>query len=324
MIRIGIIGTGGMGNVHANHYPKLSQVELHCFDADPERVSAFSAKHRAKPATTFEELLSRVDAVDLCLPTDLHLQFGLAALHAGKHCLVEKPMAGRVEDCQQLINAADAAGVVLMPAQVVRFFPEFAAAHRAVCSGAIGQPAMARTRRGGKAPLGSGGWFRDFARSGGVVLDLAIHDFDWLRWTLGEVEEVFCQALLGRSTDGDYALTTLVHSSGAISHVEATWMDMAGFRTTFEVSGSGGLLEFDSRDVPTLRTHTATSAFLEAPVAGEDDPYYRELRGFVEAIESGGVPPVTGQDGLKAVAIAAAAIESARSGQPVRLDGHLA
>ncbi len=319
MIRVGVVGTGGMGNVHSNHYRRISGVELHCFDSDPERLKTFVDRHGAKPADSLDDLLSKVDAVDLCLPTDLHVEVGLKAIAAGKHCLVEKPMAGSVEDCAKLITAAEAKGVVLMPAQVVRFFPEYAAAHRLVKAGKIGTPVVARTRRGGKAPVGSGGWFKDYARSGGVVLDLAIHDYDWLRWTLGEVTSVYCQALLGRSPAGDYSLTTLTHEGGAISHVEGTWMDPGGFRTSFEVCGSEGMIEFDSRNVATLRTSLLDSSAAEAPLEGADDPYYNELSGFIKAIQTNTNPPVTGQDGLRAVAIARAAIESARTGQPIQL-----
>ncbi|PMZ00384.1 gfo/Idh/MocA family oxidoreductase, partial [Pseudomonas sp. FW306-02-F02-AB] len=84
-----------------------------------------------------------------------------------------------------------------------------------------------------------------------------IHDFDWLRWTLGEVKSLYSRSVQARHGEGpDYCLTTLTFESGAIAHVESTWMDPSGFRTTFEVAGSAGLIQHDSRETSSLRTHT--------------------------------------------------------------------
>src|SRR5688572_21354255 len=112
-------------------------------------------------------------------------------------------------------------------------------------------------RRGGGQPKGEGMWFRDYERSGGVLLDLAVHDFDWLRWTLGEISQVYSRSLgITRGSGPDYALTTLSFASGAVAHVESTWMDPSGFRVAVEVAGSEGIIEYDSRLTPSLRTHT--------------------------------------------------------------------
>jgi predicted dehydrogenase len=116
---------------------------------------------------------------------------------------------------------------------------------------------------------------------------------------------------------GDYALTTLTFESGCVAHVEATWMDPGGSRVTFEVCGSEGMIEFDSRRAPTLRTTTADGSRLEAPLGPEDDPYYLQLRAFVDSVKNGTEPPVSGLDGLQAVAIACAALESAQTGKVV-------
>ena len=168
-------------------------------------------------------------------------------------------------------------------------------------------------------PKGAGLWFSDHSKSGGVLLDLAIHDFDWLRWTLGEVKSVFAKSLGAIRGEGpDYALTTLQFDSGAIAHVEATWMDPSGFRVTFEVCGSGGMIEYDSRFTPSLRTSVDGSPTVnEAPLDPTDDPYFNQLKGFVDAVRENREPPVTGFDGLMAVSIASAAIESAKSGKVV-------
>lgn len=319
MLKVGVLGAGGMGNVHARQYRKMQDVDLVFFDPDAEKSGAYIKRWDAKPLSSADDLIGQADIVDICLPTDLHLELGLRAISAGRAVVIEKPLSRTFDEGLQLLQAAENAGVALMPAQVVRFFPEFAAGNRLVKEGKVGTPAAARTRRGGLAPKGSDSWFMDHERSGGVLLDLAIHDFDWLRWTLGEVKHVYSRSVAAKTLSGpDYALTTLTFDSGAVAHVEATWMDPAGFRATYEVAGSGGLISYDSRETPSLRTAVAGEKTInEAPLSPTDDPYYRQLRGFVEAIQKSAPQPVSAIDGLMAVSIAVAAIESTKTGKAV-------
>jgi UDP-N-acetylglucosamine 3-dehydrogenase len=239
---------------------------------------------------------------------------------AGKPLFLEKPIASSLDDAQSIVDQARNAKVPLMIGHVVRFFPEFALGRQMVLDGAVGKPAAIRTRRGGPTPKGSSGWFMDHTRSGGVLLDLAIHDFDWLQWTFGKVKFLYSRSLSAKTQKGpDYALTTLTFESGAVAHVEATWMDPGGFRTMFDVAGSEGLLEFDSRKTPALMTVTAESRSLEPSVAPNEDPYYLELDGFLNAVRTGGPVPITGEDGMAALKISLAAIESATTGAVVHL-----
>lgn len=312
MLKVGILGAGGMGNVHARHYRRMPDVELFFFDPDPQQSETFTGRHGVERLPSSDDLVAKCDAIDICLPTPLHVPLGLQAIEEGRALFVEKPLASTLEEGAKLVNAADKAGVPLMPGQVVRFFPEFAAGNRLVKQGAVGTPAAARTRRGGGAPKGADGWFMDHSKSGGVLLDLAVHDFDWLRWTLGEVKHLYARSVGAKTGAGpDYALTTLTFDSGAVAHVEATWMDPSGGRATYEVAGSGGLIQYDSRNTPTLRTHAGGKSMNEAPLLPEDDPYFNELRAFVDAAKARTSPPVTGYDGLMALSIALAARESA-------------
>lgn len=318
MMKVGILGAGGMGNVHARQYRKMSDVELHFFDPLPDKSEQYAKQWEANPHSSPEELISAVDVVDVCLPTDLHVEAALRSISAGRAVFVEKPLARTLVDCRTLIEAADKGNVPLMVGQVVRFFPDFAKGHQLVAAGKIGTPSAARTRRGGTAPMGSRGWFQDYERSGGVLLDLAVHDFDWLRWTLGEIKHLYSRSVGIQAGSGpDYALTTLTFHSGAVAHVEATWMDPSGFRTTFEVAGSQGLIQHDSRQNVALRTSVDGRIFNDGAISPTDDPYYVELRSFLNAVKGGSTPPVTGYDGAMAVSIALAAIESAKSGQVV-------
>jgi UDP-N-acetylglucosamine 3-dehydrogenase len=307
-----------MGNTHARQYDKMPDVRIGYHDRHEERGDIFRDKWEAECCQSADELIGWADIIDICLPTDQHMSFALRVIAAGKAVFVEKPIARTVEDGMQMILAAEKAGVPLMVGQVLRFFPEYAAGHRMVREGAVGKPAAARTRRGGPAPKGMNEWFMDHERSGGVLLDLAIHDFDWLRWTLGEVKHLYARSVAASSGAGkDYGLTTLTFDSGAVAHVEATWMDPSGFRTTFEVAGSDGLIQFDSREIPSLRTMNAQGSKLESLVSPLDDPYYKELRGFVDSVRDGTPPPVSGYEGIMALSIAQAAVESARSGKTV-------
>ncbi len=318
-MRVGLLGAGGIGRVHARQYARMEGVDLFVHDRDAERARAVAESSGGTVVPDYNDLLKVCDAIDVCLPTPLHREAALMAVAAGRAVLMEKPLARTFEEGLEIVEAAERAGVPLMAAQVVRFFADFAEGHRLVKEGAVGTPAAARTRRGGKAPAGAEGWYGDLAQSGGVLLDLAIHDFDWLRWTLGEVSHLYARSVgLQDGRGPDYALTTLTFDSGAVAHVEATWMDPTGFRTTFEVAGSGGLIEHDSRGNAFLRTATAGGVATDGGLVPGDDPYYREIDGFVTALRRGTSVPVPGREGLAALAISLAAIESAKTGRVVK------
>ena len=314
-MKVGVVGTGGMGNVHARQYRKMDGIQLGYFERNHVRADSFREQWDAHVCESFEQLLEWADVIDICLPTDAHPEYALKAIAAGKPLFIEKPIARTIGEASAILEAAETANVPIMIGHVVRYFPEFALARQMVLSGSVGKPAAIRTRRGGAAPKGSLGWFMDHERSGGVLLDLAIHDFDWLQWTFGKVKFLYSRSLGAQTGQGpDYALTTLTFESGAVAHVEATWMDPGGFRTTFDIAGSEGLLEFDSRKTPALKTVKAESLSLEPSIAPNEDPYFLELSAFLSAARGEAPVPITGQDGLAALKLSLAAIESARTG----------
>ncbi len=319
-MKVGVVGTGGMGNAHARQYHKMSEVELGYYERNLGRGETFRQNWGAHLCNSIEELLDWADVIDVCLPTDAHPEFAHRVIEAGKPLFLEKPIARTVDAAQAIVDAAKAANVPLMIGHVVRYFPEFALARQMVQSGSVGKPAAIRTRRGGPAPTGSSGWFMDHSRSGGVLLDLAIHDFDWLQWTFGDVKFLYSRSVGATTGHGpDYALTTLTFESGAVAHVEATWMDPGGFRTYFDIAGSEGLLEFDSKKTPALKTVTTESSSYEPSLAPFDDPYFLELSAFLASVQTGSPVPITGEDGLVALKIALAALESAKTGKVVTL-----
>jgi predicted dehydrogenase len=168
-------------------------------------------------------------------------------------------------------------------------------------------------------------------------MDVSIHDLDFARWCFGDVERIFARGLTFAGVEPyDHALITLRFKNGAIGHVEGSWAYPPGrFRTRFEIAGDQGLMEWDSLDsVPlTVTLKAADSPGIPgnpqplSPLAPHDDPYYLELSHFLDCLESGKDPLVSAQDGLEAVRLSLAAIESIRTGRPIypdefKQDGH--
>ena len=300
------------------------------FDLHADRTAALAAEHGATTAASLDELIAAVDVVDICAATHRHAEIALAAAAAGRHVITEKPIARTVEDAEAMIGAFERAGLRLFVAQVVRYFPEYALARERVLAGAIGEPAVLRFRRETYRPRHTEGhWLFDHAKSGGVVLDMMIHDLDFARWVAGEIVTVQCHSVgIARpELEVDHAVAIATHASGAISHLTASWaLGRPDFRTAFELAGSHGLIRHDSAERPidawlapdTEGSEHGAVGLPRSPVA--EDPYRLQLRDYMREIVDGTPARVTAQDGLAALRAALAADESARTGQPVRLD----
>lgn len=307
--RVALIGAGRMGRRHAQKWARLPEVEVvGVLDPRTEAAAALG------PAfSEWQTLLAQAkpDVVDICTPTGEHRDGVLRAVAAGKAVFVEKPLARTLEDCDAIVEAVERAGTPFMAGHVVRFFPPYAAAKRIVDNGGVGTPAAIRTARLSGFP-GAGdseNWYADSAQSGGVILDLLLHDFDWMRWTFGPITRVFAVG------SEQYALVTLRFASGAVGHATGSWKHAGGFRTTLEVAGDAGLIEHDS--VQSASLHTPSGP--ESPLAEADDPYYQELAAFVRALRDGEPPPISVHDAREAVRIALAARDSQQTGKMVTL-----
>ena len=319
-----------MAGWHAERWRQLP-VDLRGFFAPTAaHAEQLAHQHGVRAFSSLEALLLEVDVVDVCTPTSEHMVPVLAAAAAGKHIVCEKPLARHVADGQAMIDACAAAGVRLFVAQVVRFFPEFARAKEVVDGGSLGKVGVVRTVRGGNFPRPES-WYGDFRKSGGVVLDLAIHDIDYLRWLCGDATRVFARGLTFEGIPAtDHVLITLRFAGGAIGHIEGSWAYPPGnFRTFLEVAGDEGLLQVDNLQTVPLtlvmqHDPNAPEGAVTIPggfLAPEDDPYYRELKHFLDCLDSGDRFLVRPEDALEALRIALAAIESERTGQPVELTG---
>jgi myo-inositol 2-dehydrogenase/D-chiro-inositol 1-dehydrogenase len=299
------------------------------FDPSPEKAAAMAALHGATVARSLDELIRAVDVVDVCTPTDRHSEIAVAAARAGRHVICEKPLARTEARAEAMLEACAASNVRLFPAHVVRYFPEYAAAQRIVSGGAIGDPAVLRLKRASFRPRHPAEhWFFDRARSGGLILDLMIHDFDFARWVAGEVRSVHCRSVgVARPELGvDHAFAILTHDSGAITQVTGSW-GYGGdvFRTAMEIAGSEGLIEYDSESAQPMRWYLKRTEAGEHQAVGlpgspvAEDPYRLELRDFLRAVADGGTARVEARDGLAALRIALAADESARTASVVQL-----
>lgn len=324
-MKVGIIGMGFMGVTHLAGW-KQTPVES---------ISVYSEQYREAMDDTIiqynslDELLANVDVVDICTPTHTHHELVLKVAEAGKHIICEKPLGRTVQQAQEMIEACEKAGVTLLVAHVVRFFPEYVLAKHTLDSGEIGDVAVVRLTRASFKPGAPDSWFHDHSKSGGMMMDLMIHDFDYARWVAGDVEHVFAKSVANNfsDADGDYSVAILRHKNGALSHVEGGWAyPKPMFRTALEIAGSEGLIEHPYGSSIPLGVHLkATDSGDEPDIATPlsplaEDPYVTEIKHFYEVLANGAEPRVSARDGLEAVKIAAAAMKSAATGKPVRLE----
>jgi myo-inositol 2-dehydrogenase/D-chiro-inositol 1-dehydrogenase len=326
-VRVGIVGAGSMGAAHAAGWSATGAELMGFVSAGHESARELAARFGGNAYRRYGELLEKVDVIDLCVPTDLHHPMTLEAAAAGVHVVCEKPLALSVDDGREMIGACERAGVRLFVAMVVRFFPQYRAAAALVRDGAIGEPGVLRLRRVSFPPhAGESSWFHDVRRSGGMLLDLMIHDLDYAAMLAGDVVRVHARA----PHDSDmpnYALVTLRFANGAIALVEGGWAYPPGlFRTGFDLAGSGGVIEWDSdSSEPVHRYHGTGGGHQERvglPLSVlAEDPYTTEIRHVHRALERGEPFEVKPAEALAALYTALAARESLRTGRAVRPRG---
>lgn len=320
-----------MGNWHAERWQRLPVEIAGFYSRSRDSAARAAARVGGRVYESLEHLVEDVDLVDVCTPTFAHPEGVMAAAKAGKPVVCEKPLARTLRDAKAMIEACEAAGAPLFVAHVVRFFPQYELAKQALEAGEVGEPGVLRLVRAGTFPRPTAEtWYANFEQSGGVILDLAIHDLDFARWCFGEVERVFARGLtLAGEAMRDHALITLRHASGALSHIEGSWAAPPGpFRTALELAGSRGILEWDALEPAPLQLAlrlgdagdegaAKVPGAADSPLAPEDDPYYRELKHVLDVLDAGGRFRVSPRDGLEAVRLALAAIHSLETGRPV-------
>ncbi|MEJ7838290.1 MAG: Gfo/Idh/MocA family oxidoreductase [Thermomicrobiales bacterium] len=331
-VRFAIAGVGGMGGVHARSLAALEESDLvWLVDLDLPVAERLANDIGGKATTSMEEAFSdpSVDAVLVALPTFLHRQaVELAASH-GKHVFCEKPIAMTTEDGQAMVQACKDAGVTFMVGHVVRFYHENAKIKTMIDDGSIGEVATVRTQRLSPPVMQRRPWFADLEKSGGLVLDLLIHELDTLRWYFGEVKRIYAHGLSYSPIQKkrDYVMVSIRFHSGVIAHTEASWSH-ATFRTSIEVAGKTGLIKYESEDSSTLVLERTKELDLNVPTIpspsyarpSSNQPHRIEVQHFARALKSGDPVLVDGEEGLHALRLSLAVLESVRTGEPITFD----
>jgi inositol 2-dehydrogenase len=331
-VRIGLIGAGRMGTTFAHHLAfTVTEAEFVAVaDAGSEAARQVTARYGA-PAhyNDYRALLDRndIEAVVIASPTPTHAEIIQAAAAAGKHIFSEKPLALTLAACDRAIAAVEAAGVKLQLGFMRRYDPAYVAAKQHIDSGAIGGVAMIKLI--GRDPKRPNLEFARRENSGGLIMDMAIHDFDLARWLTGsEVERVSTEGTclvfpeLKEAGDIDNAVINLKFASGAVGNVDVSRNAVYGYDVRTEVIGSQGSLMIGKLQqtpllvmTPNNISHDTVPFFMERFA----EAYSAEIRDFIRCIVEDHPPRVTGQDGRAATAIGLAATKSLDEGRPVLL-----
>ncbi len=330
-LRFAILGVGRIGKIHienlATRIPGTEVVAVS--DVMPDELAAVAAKYDV-PSTfsDYKEVLrlAEVDAVAVCTPTNTHYQVILDAAAAGKHIFCEKPVDLSLDKIAEINHAVEKCGVQLMVGFNRRFDPNFQKVRETVTSGKVGIPQVVKiTSRDPSPPPES--YIR---ASGGLFLDMTIHDFDMARYLAGsDVTELYARAnvqvdpVFARAGDWDTAVITLAFESGALGVIDNSRKAVYGYDQRVEVFGSEGMVTVKNNTpdnhVHLDRTGTHSSLPLNFFMQRYTESYLREMQAFVDSLQSHKPFPVTGDDGLKAVAMALAAARSVKENRPVKL-----
>jgi predicted dehydrogenase len=320
--RIAVVGCGAAARrIHLPGF-RVAGAEVPVFASRSQGAAEAAAAEWGSGDTTtdWREAVTRddVDGVAVCTPNALHAEMAIVAARAGKHVLVEKPMATTVAEADAMIEAAAGAGVHLVPAHNARFAPPVVAVRDAVEAGRLGRVTGFRVAVGHSGPRSwapGASWFFDPGQSGGgALMDLGIHAADIVHAVIGDlIAEV--AALVDAEPIEESANVVARTRGGALGTLAVSWRAIPGPDQHLTLFGTAGTLHFSAPGTLTIRTADDESEVpLEVPEATAE-PY----SGFVRAIE-GDHPPVTAADGRAAVAVVEAAYRSARSGTLERVE----
>jgi predicted dehydrogenase len=334
MVNLGIAGMGYIGRVHLEASGKVPGVQvLAVATLEPEEVRAKFPGLQVYPS--YPELLrdGRLDAVIICLPTDLHEKATLEAAERGRHILCEKPMGLDAASAQRMLQAAQAHGRILMVAQVLRFWPQYARIKELIEAGEIGSIRSVTAYRLSKFPDWSD-WFRNPARSGGCLLDLQVHDVDFIHWLLGHPQSVYTVGIQSPTGSWDHVHTTLNYPQAQASLEASLLMPSSWpFSTGIHVLGTEGALEYTFRVGANIQEREQASHFfrlyksdgaVSEPRASTEDMFVAQLRYFMQCV-TGRQPPrlCPPEETCQVMQVMTASRQSADSGQVIELSAKL-
>lgn len=330
MLNVAIIGAGRIGKLHAENLvlriPETNVVTITDVNLPAAQETAARLNIPNVSADYREALKDGIDAVIICSSTDTHTQFIIEAAAAGKHIFCEKPIDLSLKRIDEALAAVDKAGVKLQIGFNRRFDPNFRRVRDAVERGEIGQPHRLHIISRDPAPPPI-----SYVRvSGGMFVDMTIHDFDMARFLVGaEVDEIYTVAgvlvdpAIGAEGDVDSALIVLKFANGVIGSIENSRQAVYGYDQRVEVFGSGGSISTDNNYPNSATISTAQNVRRDLPlnffVERYTESYVNEIRAFVDAVVNDKPVPVTGYDGRVPVVMARAARKSHDENRPVKL-----
>ena len=328
-VNIAIFGVGRIGKIHLKNllrFPGVNVVavaDTH-YPADEFKKEFKEVFFSSNP----EEVLAlpAVEAVLICTPTSSHAAMIELALQSGKHIFCEKPVDLSLERTKTLVDMANQSGIKLMLGFNRRFDPDFLQARKSIQAGRIGDIQIVKItgRDPGLPPL-------DYIKnSGGLFMDMAIHDFDMARYMMGkEVKEVYSRGLVlvdkqvGEVGDIDTALTTVIFEDDTYAVIDNSRTAIYGYDQRLEVFGNKGMIQVENNQHNRNVVFDAEGIHLSLPLDFFMDryaaSYLNEIQYFVDAISKNTPIPVSGDDGLKATIIAVAAKKSVLEGRPVAI-----
>jgi predicted dehydrogenase len=327
-VRVALIGCGGIASAHLSGYqalPELGRVVVAC-DSDAENARRRAAETGAEALFDYREALSRddVEAVDLCLPHDLHEPVARAAAAAGKHVLVEKPITRSMAEADRMIAACAEAGVHLMVAHCQRFSADRQTAKRLVDDGAIGRVYMMRTDHNQWVEYPAGHWINDPVKlGGGGIAGSGVHHLDILRWFCGDVTRVSAgvtRSSLTPRTAEDGGVVLLEHAGGAVSELALCWSAQRfPWYESFWIYGTGGIIH-NVGGLHLFRGKPREGAFERVATDHDDAGGFREeIRHFLTCVRTGERPRMPGEEARAALELVLAAYRSADRGEKISL-----
>jgi myo-inositol 2-dehydrogenase/D-chiro-inositol 1-dehydrogenase len=326
-----VLGVGRIGKIHSeNLLARIPGAELAVLaDVSPQELKAAAA--RLEISRTFPDYrdvigLPDIAAVVICTPTNTHSQMILDAAAAGKHIFCEKPVELPIQRMKTINDEVEKTGVQLMVGFMRRFDPNFSKLRAIIDSEKIGQVQILRITSRDPAPPPE-----NYLRaSGGIFLDMTIHDFDMARFLMAaEVKEIYAKAdvlvdpVFKNVGDWDSAVVTLTFENGALGTIDNSRKAVYGYDQRVEAFGSGGMVAVKNKtpddhvylDGTGVHSSLPLNFFLERYA----ESYLNEMRAFVDSIRNDKPVPVTGKDGLMSVAIGLAATKSAKENREVRV-----
>jgi len=332
MLKVGVIGSGFMGLTHGEAYQQLHDVAVAGFvGKGAANRTKLAAQFGTRAYTTMEALLAaeEVDLIDICTPTHLNVDMVRAAAAAGKAILLEKPAALTVAQAEEIQQIVQSAGVPIMVAHVVRFWPEYEKIHEIASTGQLGCLRRASATRICQPPDWTP-WYEDPSQSGGVPVTLMIHDFDFANWLFGDPAWVMASGHKNPQGAYDDMHALVAYRSGASASFRGSISMPAGYPFTMalRVTGDTGAADFTFRAGINLENRQeAQSDFVvyrqgepSVPEVETQDAYVREIGYFLECLRKQRAPQIgTLPQATLALRVACAGIESADLGELVAL-----